>query len=81
MTREQAVKLLSADEAAAAIEEGTLWGRQEAELWQEQYFGRNLPPWIFGTYAGRLPGWGDDAKREAYATLVELAAQDAWNNS
>lgn len=80
MTREQAIEILTADEAAAAIAEGTVWGEQEAELWREQYFGRNLPAWIFGTYAGRLPGQ-DDTKREAYTTLVELAAQDAWNNS
>lgn len=80
MTREQAIEILTAEEAAAAIAEGTSWGVQEAELWRDQHDAQ-LPAWTLGTYAGKLPFPNDATKRDAYELLIDLAAQDAWNNS
>lgn len=81
MTREQATEILTKDEAAAAIAEGTLWGEQEAEVWRDQHPSRDLPNWTPGKYAGKLPFADDETKRDAYELLLDLAAQDAWNNS
>lgn len=81
MTREQAIEILTSEEAAAAIAEGTSWGEQEAELWRDQHPGRDLSDWTPGTYAGKFPFSDDETKRDAYELLLDLAARDAWNNS
>lgn len=81
MTKEQAILILGDEVANVAISEGTAWGEQEAEVWRDQHPSRDLPNWTPGKYAGKLPFPNDDTKRDAYETLLDLAAKDAWNNS
>jgi hypothetical protein len=79
MKREKAIEILGSEASQQAIEAGKLWGKQEAELYRDQNEGKELPDWTLGTWLGELPFEAGEEKQDAYETLLDLAARDAWN--
>lgn len=78
MTRDKAESLLTAEDIAAAREHGKEWGAMEYEVWCDQHENEDAPGWTMGTYAGPLPFARDDERAEAYETILDFAAMNAW---
>ena len=65
---------------------GKAWGEQEAELWRDEYPGRELPEWSRGQYAGQYPGGPYDDEQDdqrdledALDIIIDRAAEEEWN--
>jgi hypothetical protein len=78
MNKEQTIEILGRYLSDEAVQEGTAWGQQEAELYVEQCGFGSLPAWKEGTWAGGRPDC-DECFWDAYETLREIAARETWN--
>lgn len=64
-----------------AVENGTAWGHNEAELWRDQHPTGTPPEWTYGEWSGTFPDEvsDDDKLCELYETALDVAAKNAWD--